>query len=261
MAYAKATDGSRLWYDLVPGTSRAAEPIVLVQGLALDHHGWDSAFADFGERTTIVFDHRGTGASDDRFPAEWSTRDFARDVVAVLDAAGVARAHVYGHSMGGRIAQWIGADHPERAVSLVLGATSVGDETGVPRPAHATRALNSGDTAALAALFYPAAWLAAHPQEAAAVLPAAASPGAMRAHLEAVARHDGPDPRRISVPTLVIHGGDDELTVPQNAELLAQNIPDAELVLLDGARHVYWTGRPEAAERIGAFLSRQETNT
>ena len=54
-----------------------------------------------------------------------------RDAVAVLDGLGVERAHVYGHSLGGRIAQWVAADHPERVDRLVLGATTVGDRTGV----------------------------------------------------------------------------------------------------------------------------------
>jgi pimeloyl-ACP methyl ester carboxylesterase len=258
MTYARATDGSRIWYRTIPGTSTATEPIVLVQGLALDHHGWDSAVADFEDRTVIVFDHRGTTASDDRFTAEWSTRDFARDVIAVLDAAGVARAHVYGHSMGGRIAQWLGAEHPERVVSLVLGATTVGDESGVPRPEHASQALASGDNAALARLFYRDDWLADHAEEAASVLPAPKSPEAMGSHLAAVGRHDGPEPQRISVPTLVIHGSEDELCVPENAELLTRDIPDAELVMLNGARHAYWTGLAEAHVQVKKFLARHD---
>ncbi|MFI5716179.1 alpha/beta fold hydrolase [Nocardia sp. NPDC051750] len=176
---------------------------MLIQGLALDHHGWDSAIADFRGRSTIVFDHRGTGASADRFTGDWSARDFARDVISILDAAGIDRAHVYGHSMGGRIAQWLGAEHAERIVSLVLGATTIGDSTGVARPEHATKSLASGDPAELAALFYPPAWLREHPEEAGSVLPAAASPAAMRAHLGAVARHDGPDPRHIAPGTFV----------------------------------------------------------
>ncbi|MEU1984073.1 alpha/beta fold hydrolase [Nocardia sp. NPDC019395] len=255
MSYATGVDGAEIWYDVIEGGAASQTPLVLVQGLALDHHGWDSAVADFRGRTTVVFDHRGTGASEDRFAHDWSTRDFARDVISILDGAGIDRAHIYGHSMGGRIAQWLGAEHSERVVSLVLGATTVGDSTGVSRPEHATKALASGDPAELASLFYPAAWLRDHPEEAGSVMPAAASPAAMQAHLGAVARHDGPESRRIGVPALVVHGTDDELTVPANATLLAQHIPDAELVELPGARHAYWVGRPRAHEVVNRFLA------
>ncbi|MFT4081384.1 MAG: alpha/beta fold hydrolase [Nocardioides sp.] len=257
MAYAMAGDGARLWFSARPGSEDAGLPVVLVAGLALDHHGWDSAVADFGERTVIVFDHRGTGESDDLFPEAWSTRDFARDVLAVLDAAGVTRAHVYGHSMGGRIAQWLGAEHADRVASLTLGATTVGGPGSIPRPTHASEALTTGG-AALTALFYPDAWIAEHATEAGSVMPAPTSPEAMRHHLAAVALHDGPALSAITVPTLVIHGDEDQLAVPENAELLAQSIPDARLVLLSGARHAYWAGNPDAHQQVRAFLAEHD---
>jgi pimeloyl-ACP methyl ester carboxylesterase len=252
MAHVTAADGARVWYE-VAGTGDGL-PLVLLQGLALDHTAWDSALADFPGRPVLVLDHRGTGRSDDAFGPGWSTRDFAHDVVAVLDHAGIGRAHVYGHSMGGRIGQWLGAEHAERLASLTLGSTTVGDADGVPRPEHASRALASGDAEQLAALFYRDDWLATHPREAGAVMPAPSSPGALAAHLEAVARHDGPAPSSIRVPTLVLHGGDDELAVPENAYLLAQHVPEAELRLLDGERHAYWVAGPAAHEAVRSFL-------
>lgn len=83
-------------------------------------------------------EHRGTGAGDDHFPDDWSMSGFVRDAVSVLDAAGIQRAMVYGYSMGGRIAQLLGALYPDRVAALVLGSATVGDETGVARPQHAT---------------------------------------------------------------------------------------------------------------------------
>lgn len=231
--------------------------MVLVQGLALDHHGWDSSIADFADRPVIVFDHRGTGNSDDTFPQSWSTRDFARDVIAVLDAARVDRAHVYGHSMGGRIAQWLGADHPDRVVSLVLGATTVGGDGSVPRSAEASAALAARGSA-LTALFYPDAWIAEHPAEASSVMPSAASAEAMGHHLAAVALHDGPAPYSIGVPTLVVHGSEDQLAVPENAHLLADGIEGAELLLLPGARHAYWAANSEVHQKVSAFFAQHD---
>jgi pimeloyl-ACP methyl ester carboxylesterase len=99
MPYATAADGARIYYEIA-GTG---EPLLLISGQAGDHHGWDAIRPDFTDRyRTIAFDHRGTGASD-KPDVPYSTRGFARDAVAVLDAAGIDRAHAYGTSMGGRI--------------------------------------------------------------------------------------------------------------------------------------------------------------
>ncbi|GAA5085093.1 alpha/beta hydrolase [Microbacterium yannicii] len=258
MASATARDGARVWFETSGDVTGPGLPLVLVQGFALDHHGWDSAIDDFSGRPVVVLDHRGTGDSDDRFADEWSMRDFAGDIISVLDEAGIDRAHIYGHSMGGRIAQWLGARHADRIAGLVIGATTVGDDTGVPRSARASEALESGDPDRLAAFFYPDAWIAAHREAATSVMPAAASPTATRQHLAAIANHDGPTPAQIAAPALVIHGADDELCPMDNARLLAMRIPRAELRLIDGARHVYWAGMPEAHRDVNDFLRRHD---
>ncbi|MCM1012921.1 MULTISPECIES: alpha/beta hydrolase [unclassified Brevibacterium] len=258
MPVALAPDGSRLRYSIRLGAFPSLPPLVLVQGRALDHHGWDSARSDFSERTTIVFDHRGTGDSTSEFPPRWSTRDFALDVMAILDNAGIARAHFYGHSMGGRIVQWIGADHAERAVSIVIGATSVGDETGPPRPAEGAKALATLDTKTLASLFYPDWWIAENPREACKVLIAPQSPEAMRVHSEASDLRDGPHPESISVPALVLQGADDLLVDPGNAAIFGSRVPDVEVSIIPDARHSYWVGRPEVHKRVEEFLARHD---
>lgn len=99
--------------------------MVLIQGRGLDHHGWDSVLNEFTNRPIVLIDHRGTGRSTAPLPPEWSTQDFAKDVVATLNHAGIDRAHVYGHSMGGRIAQWLGAEHADRIITLTIGAPAL----------------------------------------------------------------------------------------------------------------------------------------
>ncbi|MGO4690976.1 alpha/beta fold hydrolase [Glaciibacter sp. 2TAF33] len=249
MTFATASDGARLWY-LTRGDH--GDAIVLIAGLAVSHAGWLGVIDRFaaGHRV-VVFDHRGVGRSDDSFGVPWSTRDFAADVVAVLDAAGVDRAHVYGHSMGGRIAQWLAADAPERVGALALGGTTVGDRHGVIRPQEATDALASGNRDALLDFFFTPEWIPRNPDAAEAALPNARSREARRIHFGASAGHDGWSalPRIVS-PTLVIHGRDDILCPPQNARILADHIAGARLRLIERARHGYYVEVPESSDDV-----------
>jgi 3-oxoadipate enol-lactonase len=73
------------------------------------------------ELHVVAFDPRGVGLSSD-VPLGFGTRDMARDAVALLDRLGVARAHVFGLSLGGMVASYVAADAPDRTRSLVIGS-------------------------------------------------------------------------------------------------------------------------------------------
>ncbi len=142
-----------------------APPLLLVQGLGMPAAMWPDAFIETLVREglrVLTFDNRDCGGSSRlataavpnipramarallRRPvtAPYTLDDMAEDAVAVLDAAGVARAHVAGVSMGGMIAQVIAARHPQRVFTL----TSIMSSTGNPQPSVAlgkTRALRA----------------------------------------------------------------------------------------------------------------------
>lgn len=235
-----------------------ADPLLLIAGQSLSGAAWDPAVETFARRHLVItYDHRGTGDSDLIFPEQagaWSTRHAARDAAAVLGGVGVARAHVYGHSMGGRIAQWLAADSPQLVAALVLGGTTGGDAHGAPRRDEVSAVLAEGDPAALGPLFFRSSWLAEHPDD--AQVPArTSSPVARRAHFAASQSHDAwAVLGDIAAPTLVVHALDDEICPAENARLLVAAIPGAELYLLDNGRHVYYAGGVEANEAVLSFL-------
>jgi 3-oxoadipate enol-lactonase len=263
MSYATASDGIRLYYEEVG----AGEPLLLVSGQGSDHTIWDGVRDDFAQHyRVIVYDNRGTGQSDKPAEPPYTTRGFAQDAVALLDHLGIARAHAYGHSMGGRICQWLGIDHGNRVGALVLGATTPGNAHGVKRPAEVDTAfknLSSNPGAAMAALLdtmVSPTWLDAHPEflvqmslQAQHPIP----PHAQRLHYLASEGHDSWDLLpTIKAPTLVIHGSEDVVNPTANAPLLAERIPNAELYIIEGGRHGYFVEfRDEASRVVNEFLA------
>jgi len=248
---ATAADGTSIAFQ--SARSENGTPLVLLAGQSNTHRWWDSARTGFeaGGHRTLTLDWRGTGASDK--PDEpYSTRGFAADVVAVLDAAGIARAHVYGTSMGGRVAQWLAAEYPERVDALVLGCTSPGGPHAIERDRTVRRALAQADREAadryLLELMYTPAWLAAHQGPYYVVGDPEMPTYAKGRHLTASGKHDAWDVLpSIAAPTLVVHGTDDVFNPTANAPLIAGRIPDARMTLIEGARHAYFDEFREVA--------------
>lgn len=250
-AFATADDGTPIAFE----ERGVGVPVLLIAGQATGMHGW-GPFADALARDfrVIVYDHRGIGQSGLGDPATYSTRDFAADAVAVLDAAGVAAAHVVGHSMGGRIAQWLAADHPERVRRLVLIATTSGDSSAERRDPSAVADLLSGDRARMLPLFFDDDWAAAHPADVDRFFSRVATRPVLRGHFAASRDHDGTGAlARIRAATLIVHGTRDALTPPAHAHLLEERIPDAIHVELN-ARHGLHLDTPAVGDAVRAFL-------
>lgn len=208
----------------------------------------------------ITFDYRGTGGSGfDADEPEWTTASFARDAVSVLDTLGIDSAHVYGTSMGGRVAQVLAAEHPTRVRRLVLGCSSPGGRMASERSQDVRRALADPDPAVrrtrLLSLMYTDAW--ADRQIRSHLLgDPAMTPEATRRHLRVSNRHDAWDLLpSVSAPTLLLHGTDDEMVPVSNSELMATRIPDATLWTCPGGRHGFFDEfADEVSPRVRDFL-------
>jgi 3-oxoadipate enol-lactonase len=268
MPFVTVPDGTRLYYEEIG----AGEPLLLISGNGRDHTDWNGVRNDFADRyRVIVSDHRGTGQSDKPSEPAYSIHGFAQDAVWLLDYLGIARAHVYGHSMGGMIGQWLGIEHAKRIGALVLGASApsnpVDNTTGhaVSRTAEAEALMTNPPTdpqegiRAMLSTLYSPAWIAAHPEKIQDILQATPIPEyAARLHVLAVKGHDAWDLLpTMRAPTLVIHGSEDQRVPTANAFLLASLIPGAELSIIKGGRHAYLDEfREEASRVVNEFLAR-----
>jgi pimeloyl-ACP methyl ester carboxylesterase len=198
------------------------------------------------ELRVVAYDFRGNGRSDDP-PGPCTMTTFVDDTVALLEDLGIERAHVYGQSFGGMVAQELGLARPDRVRSLVLACTHPGHH-------HAVRvddgAVPKGEP--WRALYAPG-FPEAHPEHVAEDLRVGGQtpphPQGQRRQWEAVQGWDAYDRLPgLDVPTLVLHGTEDRLVAPANAELLARRIPGAELVWIEGAGHLYHSEQAAAAD-------------
>jgi pimeloyl-ACP methyl ester carboxylesterase len=257
-------DGTRLYWT-EHGTG---EPLLLIMGLGATHVWWHRLTPLLASRfRTILFDNRGVGDSDQP-PGPYDMAAMADDAMAVLDAAKVDSAHVFGASMGGMIAQEVVLRHPRRVRSLILGCTACGAGDVVPAAREVREALNTRGAMTReesARKMVPYTFDAATPRERIeedlAVRLAANVPNdGYFAQLDAIRAWTGTRSRlpTITTPTLVIHGETDALVPPENGRIIARAIPDAQLVMLPHASHIFYTDQPDAsADAILSFLGQQ----
>lgn len=250
MPFLRRPDGCRLYHEIHGKPD--AEPLLLLEGMGGDLPGWRRNIPTLAsELRVIAYDHRGNGLSDEPAgPCTMTT--FVDDAVALLDDLGIAGAHVYGQSFGGMVALELGLTHPDRVRSLVLACTHAGHSHAVRVDG---RAMPKGEP--WRSLYAPG-FPDAHPEHVAEDLrvgsASPAHPNGQRRQWEAVESWDAFDRlSSVEAPTLVLHGTEDRLIAPENARLLAEAIPGAELAWLEGAGHLYHSER--AAEADAAVLS------
>jgi len=254
--------GAKIYWD---EQGRGA-PVLLIMGLGYTSAMWYRTRPLLAQHfRTIAFDNRGVGLSDIP-PGPYSIATMASDAAAVLDAAGIARAHVFGVSMGGAIAQEFALQYPERTRSLILGCTAPGGSLAVRTDRKVADLLMArGMTLQQAReAILPYIYDVATPREKIDEdirvrqrwFP---TPAGYMAQLQAILAWECYSRIvQITAPTLVIHGMSDALVPPANGELIAARIPGAKLVLLEHASHLFVTDQTQASHKeILEFLLSQ----
>jgi len=246
--------GAKIYWDELG----EGDPLLLIMGLGYPSCAWHRTRPVLSEKyRTIALDNRGVGRSD--MPdGPYSIALMASDAAAVLGAAGVERAHVFGFSMGGMIAQEFALQYPKRVRSLILGCTSAGGPHAIQAEPDAMHMLLSRgsmtpEEAALAAVpfvYHPSTPRHLIEEDLAIRRPWYAKPEAYVAQLQGILGWESYDRLpEIHSPTLVIHGESDRLVPPGNGNIIAERIPGAKLIYLANASHIFTTDQPEAARK------------
>ncbi len=239
----------------------ADAPVLLVMGMGGSMLWWEEGFCRMlaeGRRFVIRYDHRDTGRSVTYEPGrpDYTSADLVADAVGVLDAYGIPAAHVVGVSMGAALAQLIALDFPDRVLSLVLISTSraLRGERQLPPPteelarftARATADWSDAESVIEYLVDYSRVLVGGdRPFDEAAVRDLARRDVERARNFAAAQNHDAlPDdershepPSSIAAPTLVVHGTADPMFPLEHGEALAEEIPGARLLLLEGAGH------------------------
>lgn len=239
----------------------ADPPILLVMGIGASMLWWDEELCRMlaeGERFVIRYDHRDTGRSVSHPPGHpgYNGADLVTDAVGVLDAYGLAAAHIVGVSAGGAFAQLLALDFADRVLSLVLISTSPatpGDRA-LPPPTEefgrfvATAEVDWSDPQSVVEYLVGYSRVLNGDRrgfDEAAVREFVRRDIERTRNVAALQNHDlladnerSHEPlSSITVPTLVIHGTADPMFPVRHGEALAEEIPNATLVPLDGAGH------------------------
>ena len=255
--------GARIYWD----EQGQGAPLLLIMGLGYPSHMWYRTRPVLAARyRTLAFDNRGTGRSD-LPPGPYSMELMASDAGAVLDAAGVARAHIYGISMGGMIAQEFALRYPGRVQSLILGCTAAGvpeAERAEPEARDLLMGRHKMDAeqaaqAAIPFIYHSSTSRQRIEEDLAVRRPWFPRPEAYLAQLQGILAWEAYSRLpQVQAPTLVLHGDSDRLVPTRNGRLIAARIPGARLVLLKNAGHIYSTDQPEAAQKaVLDFLAEQ----
>jgi pimeloyl-ACP methyl ester carboxylesterase len=226
-------------------------PLVFMQYFSANLEDWDPQVTDgfAADYDVILFDNAGVGSSGGETPG--TVAEMTRHAVAFCGALGLKRVNAVGFSLGGMIAQQLALDYPDRVNRIVLLGTGPRGGEGMTFTELSSEERADPEQFLLAAFFSPtdasqAAGRAYLKRLAARTTDRdrPVSPRTAEAQLHAI-REWGAVPssnryatlRNIKHPTLVVHGTKDIVVLPINAFILAEHLPDAQLIMYPDSNH------------------------
>ncbi len=246
-------DGLRVWVSGAPD----GEPVLLSAGLGGHGDYWSKQIADLNPFfRVIIYDHRGTGQSDRTIPKAYRVAHMAHDIAVILDGLKIAAAHVVGHAAGALAGLQLALDAPQKVRSLTcVNGWAVAD-------AHLAYCFETrrkiyeagGAEAYLKAqplFLYPSEWICDHLDhlmaQAVRHAPTFQAPATLFARIKALCQFDiQTQLSNITCPTLVLSASDDLLVTPRSSQMLTDNLPNAQAVVLPLGGHGVNVTAPEA---------------
>ena len=241
-------------------------PVLFVTGLSGFASFWHEQVAAFSRKFDVItHDHRGIGQSDPTLSG-FTVDRMAADVIGLMDALEIERAHIVGHSTGGAIAQILAIEHPKRLASVVLSASWTKPDAYFRRLFNFRKdiLLRLGPSAYVQAntlYLYPSWWVARNNErlrQAEAQHLAVFPPTEVAAsRIDAILAFDRTEQLgRIKTPTLVVGAEDDLVTPAYFSEELARLIPGAEIKIFPRGGHGFTQVRPrEFNQAVLPFLA------
>jgi 3-oxoadipate enol-lactonase len=249
--------------------SGAGPPLLLLMGMSGTALSWGEPFLQELRRAfdVIAYDHRGVGEST---PLEGpiTIREMAHDAAGLLDTLEIDTAHILGISMGGMVAQELALAQPARIQTLTIGCSYCGGpgslriSDGVWERVRAARATGDRELAVRTSWEINVSADFATDTEAfkryvANAMRRSVAVEVIERQATAIAEHDTSTRLgEIALPTLVMHGTDDQLLPVVNGHMIAGLIPDARREIFDGVGHLFFWERPQrVAELLVAHAS------
>jgi 3-oxoadipate enol-lactonase len=249
--------------------SGSGPPLLMIMGMSGTALHWDERFLEAlrPDFELIVYDHRGVGSSS-RLDGPLTIAQMAKDAAGLLEALGIETAHVLGISMGGMIAQELALAHPGRLRTLTLGCTYCGGPGSSLTPPQVIARLMEGMMSGDRELALRTAWEVNVSPEVAADDDAfarflaiahrrAVAVPVIQAQMQACVAHDtSARLGDLQMPTLIVHGTEDQIIPVANGRLLASLIPGARLEILEGVGHMFvWECPQRSAELVRAHAA------
>lgn len=255
--------GTLAWREAGAGTA-----LICLHGLGSSSKSWNMQYHGLGGTFRVIgWDCPGYGGSDDLPPTDPLAADYAEALVGLLNTLSLDQVDLIGHSMGAIVAGCFAGLHTKRVRRLILSGARAGFRTGSSRRGTVSsgfaqrieelRTLSPEEFGTRRAAGMLAAGADAAVRERTAQIAAEARLSGYEAACHMLSHSDNTEALRcLPLPTLIMCGAEDRIAPPEEARYLLSLIPDAALVLIDGAGHGPYAEMPDKYNAaIAEFLA------